>query len=392
MILGLLIEKSRLEQRVALAPTNIKKLVDLGLTVIVEENAGERSGFTDDEYTLAGASLRNDRKTIISRADILVQVQAFGFGYFNESKDCESLKAGQVVIGCMDPLTRPEIAEFYAEKQVTAIALELVPRISRAQGMDMLSSMATIAGYKAVLMAAEQSNRMFPMLMTAAGTVAPSRVFIIGAGVAGLQAAATAKKLGARVEAYDVRPAAREQILSVGVTPISLDLETKESEGKGGYAKAQSDDFIARQQQLMTDVLARQDVVITTAAIPGKTSPVLITKGMVEQMKPGSVIIDLAAERGGNCELTILGTTVNHHGVTIIGPDNIQASVAHHASQLIGKNIENLVSHLLDNEGKLQLDFTDEIIADTVLCHKGKVSNPRIQNLLDVESQRTGTE
>lgn len=392
MILGLLVEKSHLEQRVALTPANVKKLISLGLTVVVEETAGARSGFMDDDYALAGASLLKDRQAIISQADILVQVQAFGFGYLNESLDCEHLKAGQIVIGCMDPLTRPKIAEFYAEKQVTAIALELVPRISRAQSMDMLSSMATIAGYKAVLMAAEQSNRMFPMLMTAAGTVAPSRVFIIGAGVAGLQAAATAKKLGARVEAYDVRLAAREQILSVGVTPISLDLETEESEGKGGYAKAQSEDFIARQQQLMTEVLARQDVVITTAAIPGKTSPVLITKAMVEQMKPGSVIIDLAAERGGNCELTILGTTVNHQGVTIIGPDNIQATVPHHASQLFGKNIENLVSHLLDDEGKVELDFSDEIIGDTVLSYKGEVSNSRIKNLLGVELQRTGTE
>jgi NAD(P) transhydrogenase subunit alpha len=282
----------------------------------------------------------------------------------------------------MDPLASPQAAQAVADKGATAIALELVPRISRAQSMDVLSSMATLAGYKAVLMGASASPRIFPMLMTAAGTLQPARVLIMGVGVAGLQACATAKRLGAVVEAYDVRPAAREQIISVGAKPVELDLDTGESEGAGGYAKAQGEDFLQRQRELMTAVVAEQDIIITTAAIPGAKSPILVTEDMVKAMKPGSVIVDLAAERGGNCDLTEQGKTVVAHGVTILGPENVPSELAYHASQMYGKNMQTLLELILDDEGNLNLDFNDEIVAGTVVAHKGEVPHPHMRKLL----------
>ncbi|MCU5787226.1 NAD(P)(+) transhydrogenase [Alcanivorax marinus] len=294
----------------------------------------------------------------------------------------DSLKADQFLIGMTDPLANPQFAQTLADHKVTGIALELVPRITRAQSMDVLSSMAMIAGYKCVLLAANASHRMFPMNMTAAGTLNASRVFVMGAGVAGLQACATAKRLGAIVEAYDVRPAAREQILSVGAKPVELDLDTGEAEGSGGYAKAQGEDFLKRQRELMTEVIKEMDVVVTTAAVPGAKSPILVTADMVKAMKPGSVIVDLAAERGGNCELTRAGETVVEHGVTIIGPTNVPSSVAFHASQMFGKNMENLLNLLLDDNGDLQLDFEDQIVADTVISHNGDVPQARLREML----------
>ena len=367
------------ETRVALVPANVQVLKKLGFEVLIESGAGEKAGFPDSDYLQAGAEI-TDRNTLFSRADVVTQVLSFGANP-NAESDLSLLKNNQIILGSMDPLGAPENALKLAEKHVTAIALELVPRISRAQSMDILSSMASISGYQAVLIGALQLPQIFPMMMTAAGTLKPSRVFIMGAGVAGLQACATAKRLGAVVEAYDVRPAAAEQILSVGAKPIQLDLDTGSSEDKGGYAKAQGEDFLRRQRELMTEVIAQQDLVITTAAVPGAKSPILVTEDMVKAMKPGSVIVDLAAERGGNCELTRLGETVQAYGVTIIGPDNLAASKPRHASQLYGKNIETLLSHLA-KDGEILLDFEDQIVSDTVIAHQGDVPQTRMRDLL----------
>ncbi|MFC6329378.1 Re/Si-specific NAD(P)(+) transhydrogenase subunit alpha [Alloalcanivorax gelatiniphagus] len=382
MIIGVPKEICPGEERVALTPANVGALLKKqGVEILIERGAGEAAGFQDGDYEAAGAKLV-DRDQIFSNARAILQVQTPGSNTTNGDKDVDNLKADQFLIGMTDPLANPQFAQTLAEHKVTGIALELVPRITRAQSMDVLSSMAMIAGYKCVLLAANASHRMFPMNMTAAGTLNASRVFVMGAGVAGLQACATAKRLGAIVEAYDVRPAAREQILSVGAKPVELDLDTGEAEGSGGYAKAQGEDFLKRQRELMTEVIKEMDVVVTTAAVPGAKSPILVTADMVKAMKPGSVIVDLAAERGGNCELTQAGETVVEHGVTIIGPTNVPSSVAFHASQMFGKNMENLLKLLLDDNGDLQLDFEDQIVADTVISHDGDVPQARLREML----------
>ena len=381
MKLGLPKESHAEEKRVALIPANVTRLIKKNLQIIVESGAGVAAGFSDQAYQEAGAVIA-DRDEVLG-ADIITLVNLKG-EQFEEIK--AKAKPHQLFIGMMDPLAQPENAASLAQTGTSALALELVPRITRAQSMDILSSMATIAGYKAVLLAAHEAPRMFPMMMTAAGTLKPARAFIMGVGVAGLQACATAKRLGAVVEAYDIRPAAREQILSVGAKPVELDLETENTETKGGYAAEQSDDFIKRQQQAMANVLAQQDIVITTAAIPGRKAPVLITKEMVDAMKPGTVIVDLAAETGGNCELTRLNETVVHNGVTILGPSNVPGSAATHASQMYGTNIENLLKLIVDDEGQLQLDFDDEIVRDTVVTHQGEVVNARLRDLLSLPS------
>ncbi|TFH69222.1 Re/Si-specific NAD(P)(+) transhydrogenase subunit alpha [Gammaproteobacteria bacterium LSUCC0057] len=370
------------ENRVAMIPANVATLTANGHTVVVESGAGDASGYPDQSYLEAGAQLSSDRDALFANADIVLQVQSFGANRVNSEADLARVRPGQLLMGSMDPLAAPQAAQQVAERGATAVALELVPRISRAQSMDVLSSMATLAGYKAVLTAAMASPRIFPMLMTAAGTLQPARVFVMGAGVAGLQACATAKRLGAVVEAYDVRPAAQEQIISVGAKPIELDLDTGSSEGSGGYAKEQGEEFLARQRELMTAVIAQQDVVITTAAVPGAKSPILVTAEMVKAMKPGSVIVDLAAERGGNCELTEQGKTVVVHGVTIIGPENVPATVEYHASQMYGKNLENLLNLMINDEQQLDLNFADEVIAGTVVAHNGEVVHPHMRKLL----------
>ncbi|QYJ90666.1 Re/Si-specific NAD(P)(+) transhydrogenase subunit alpha [Shewanella halotolerans] len=379
MKLGLPKESHADEKRVALIPANVTRLIKKNLQILVESGAGLAAGFSDQAYQEAGAIIAN-RDEVLG-ANIITLVNLKG-EQFEEIK--AKAKPQQLFIGMMDPLAQPENAAALAETGTSALALELVPRITRAQSMDILSSMATIAGYKAVLLAAHEAPRMFPMMMTAAGTLKPARAFIMGVGVAGLQACATAKRLGAVVEAYDIRPAAREQILSVGAKPVELDLETENTETKGGYAAEQSDDFLKRQQQAMANVLAQQDIVITTAAIPGRKAPVLITKEMVDAMKPGTVIVDLAAETGGNCELTELDQTVVHNGVTILGPSNVPGSAATHASQMYGTNIENLLKLIVDDEGQLNLDFEDEIVRDTVVAHQGEVANARLRDLLSL--------
>ena len=370
------------ENRVAMVPANVAALTARGHAVVVESGAGDAAGYPDSAYVEAGAQLSDDRDALFANAEIVLQVQGFGANNVNSEADLARVRSGQLLMASMDPLAAPQAAAQIAERGATAVALELVPRISRAQSMDVLSSMATLAGYKAVLTAAMASPRIFPMLMTAAGTLQPARVFVMGAGVAGLQACATAKRLGAVVEAYDVRPAAQEQIISVGAKPIELDLDTGTSEGSGGYAKEQGEEFLARQRELMTEVIAQQDVVITTAAVPGAKSPILVTADMVKAMKPGSVIVDLAAERGGNCELTEEGKTVVVHGVTIIGPENVPATVEHHASQMYGKNLENLLNLMINEEEQLDLNFADEVIAGTVVAHGGEVVHPHMRKLL----------
>nr|WP_283107244.1 Re/Si-specific NAD(P)(+) transhydrogenase subunit alpha [Shewanella marinintestina] len=376
--LGLPKESHAAESRVALIPANVTRLLKNNLQVLVESGAGSNAGFTDEEYIQAGASIVS-RQQVLTEADIITVVNAKDEQLAELSA---AIKPQQIVIGMMDPLAQPQNAQTIAATGATAIALELVPRITRAQSMDILSSMATIAGYKAVLLAAHKAPRLFPMMMTAAGTLKPARAFIMGVGVAGLQACATAKRLGAVVEAYDIRPAAREQIISVGAKPVELDLEAENTETKGGYAAEQSDDFLKRQQQAMANVLAQQDIVITTAAIPGRKAPILITKEMVDGMKSGTIIVDLAAETGGNCELTELDKEVVYKGVTILGPSNVPGTAANHASQMYGTNIENLLKLLVSKEGELNLDFEDEIVKDTVVAHQGEVASARLRDLL----------
>jgi len=383
VIIGITKELVAGERRVSMCPENVRPFVEAGIEVWVEENAGLAAGFMDSDYKAVGAEIAADRAALFAGADIVLQVQSFGSNTQNSQQDLPLLRPQQLVIGMMDPLAAPQAAQQVADTGATAVALELVPRISRAQSMDVLSSMATLAGYRAVLLGAEAAPRILPMLMTAAGTLQPARVLIMGVGVAGLQACATAKRLGAVVEAYDVRPAAREQILSVGAKPVELDLQTESSEGAGGYAKEQSEEFLHRQRQLMTEVVAQQDIIITTAAIPGAKSPILVTEDMVKAMKPGSVIVDLAAERGGNCALTKQGETVVAHGVNILGPENLASDLAYHASQMYGKNMQTLVELILE-DGQANLDFNDEIIAGTVVAHNGEVTHPHIRKLLDL--------
>lgn len=386
MQLSVMRERHPGELRVALTPANVSNLTGMGCDVFVEAAAGDAAGFSDASYRDAGAEILDTRAQMLEKGEIILCVNGA------REEAMADLKADHLCIGLLDPLSGPERFLDLAARDITTLALELVPRISRAQSMDALSSIATLAGYKAVLLAAAQAPRIFPMMMTAAGTLNPSRVFIMGAGVAGLQAAATAKRLGAVVEAYDVRSAAREQILSVGAKPVELELDTSSSEGKGGYASELDDDFLRRQREQMTAVLARQDVVITTAAIPGAKAPVLITEEMVKEMKPGAIIVDLAAERGGNCELSRPGETLTAHGVTVIGPSNIAATLPHHASQMYGRNMENLLRHLLTDEGKLALDFEDEIFDETVITHAKAVRAARIRERLPTEPEAAHAE
>lgn len=378
MIIGVPKETFAGENRVALVPSNVKALIKKGNSCLIEAGAGVNAGHADGAYEEAGATIVN-REAVFSDSEIICQVHTAGSNTETGQADIDSAKAGQLIVGMTDPLANPKFAQTLAAKGVNGISLEMIPRITRAQAMDVLSSMAMLAGYKCVLLAANECPQMFPMNMTAAGTLSPTKVFVMGAGVAGLQACATAKRLGAVVTAYDIRPEAQEQILSVGAKPLVLDLEAEK--GEGGYAKEQSAEFIKKQQELMTAAIAQQDVIITTAAIPGRPSPILVTEDQVKAMKPGSVIIDLAAERGGNCALTKLNETVVEYGVKIVGPGNIPTTLAANASQMYGKNIENLFGLILD-EGKLSLDFEDEIVANTVISYDGDVPHARLRSML----------
>ena len=377
MRVGVPKETAPRETRVALIPAGAAALKKAGLEVAVETGAGDAAGFTDAAYRNEGASLVS-REDVFRTSEILVQVRA--------TPVAGPLRAGQVAIGFADPLGAPQTIREFASTGAALLSMELMPRITRAQSMDALSSMATIAGYKGVLLAANALPRMFPMLMTAAGTIAPARVFVMGAGVAGLQAISVARRLGAKVEASDVRPAVKEQVQSLGAKFVELPLEAADAEDKGGYAKAQDESFYRRQREMMLKVVAGSDVVITTALIPGKRAPILVTREMVEAMPPGSVIVDLAAERGGNCELTRPDEVVTHRAVTILGPSNPPALVPYHASQMYSKNVTTFLAHLLGKDGakqpSLTLSTADEITRETLLTQNGDVVHARVRELL----------
>ena len=375
------------ERRVALIPRQCEVLKKAGLEVIIEQSAGVAAGFPDELYVARGARI-GSRQDVFRDADIIAQVRCLGANPEAGRSDIPLLRPGQTLIGFGEPLTALQECSDLASAGVSLLALELIPRITRAQSMDALSSMATIAGYRAVLMGASQLPKMFPMLMTAAGTVTPAKVFVLGAGVAGLQAIATARRLGAVVCAYDVRPAVKEQVESVGAKFVMLDVDAKSSEDKGGYAKAMDEEFYRRQRELLTEVLREQDVVITTAAVPGRKSPILITAEMASAMPQGSVIVDIAAERGGNCELTRPGETVIHNQVTILGPLNVPSMIPNHASQMLSANI-TAVAKLLLREGNISLNLEDEIIRESLVTHEGKVVHPRVAELLGA-SRLTG--
>ncbi len=382
MIIGVVRESWPGERRVALVPASVAALIKAGHQVLVESSAGLSAGFTDEAYTEKGATIVPSRGEVASRAEMLLRVKIGPAGFPSTEADLAALRPGQSLIAFLDPLGDHALVRQLAERQVSVFSMELMPRITRAQSMDALSSMATIAGYKAVLLAAVTVPRMFPMLMTAAGNVSAARAFVIGVGVAGLQAIATAKRLGAQVQAYDVRPAAKEQILSLGAKVADVPLEAADAQDAGGYAKAQDESFYQRQREAMAKVVAGSDIIITTAAIPGRKSPVLITAAMVRGMQPGSAIIDLAAERGGNCELTRADEVVVEQGVTILGPTNLPATVPYHASQMYAKNITTFLSHLVNKEGKMNWDLTDEITRETLVTHKGEVVHERVKGLV----------
>ena len=377
MRVGVPKETAPRETRVSLIPAGANTLKKAGLDVVIETGAGAAAGFPDAAFREQGASIVS-RSEVFQTADILLQVRA--------APASGPLRSGQAVIGFADPLGAPQAVRDIAATGATLLSMELMPRITRAQSMDALSSMATIAGYKGVLLAADALPRMFPMLMTAAGTISAARVFIMGAGVAGLQAISAARRLGAKVEAYDVRPAVKEQVQSLGARFVELPLEAADAEDKGGYAKAQDESFYRRQREMMLKVVASSDVVITTALIPGKRAPILVTREMVEAMAPGSVVVDLAAERGGNCELTRPDEVVSHQGVTILGPSNPPALVPYHASQMYSKNITTFLLHLLGKDGvqqpSLSLSTSDEITRETLLTLGGDVVHARVKELL----------
>ena len=383
MIVGVPRETFPGERRVALVPAAIPNLTKAGLEVVVEAGAGAGAGYPDADFTAKGVKIVADRAEVFRAADIVVQILCYGSNDKTGKADVPLFRRGQTLIGFLRPLGSIETLQEIAGKGVTSFSVELMPRTTRAQSMDVLSSMATICGYKAVVLAADTSPRIFPMLTTAAGTITPARVFVIGAGVAGLQAIATARRLGAVASAYDLRPAAKEQVQSLGGRFVELPIEAKDAEDARGYARAQDETFYRRQRELLGKVVVESDVVISAAVIPGKKPPILVTKEMVAGMAPGSVIVDLAGERGGNCELTRPGEIVVEHGVTIIGWFNLASTVPYHASQMYARNVSAFLLHLV-KDGKLQLDLDDEIVRETLLTRGGEVINPRIREFFSL--------
>ena len=378
------------ERRVALIPRSSEAIGKLGASLIVEQSAGVEAGFSDDQYAARGAKIAS-RAEVFGQSDIIVQVRSLGANPEAGRADLALMRPGQTVIGFGEPLTSPREVSDLAHAGVSFLSMELMPRITRAQSMDALSSMATIAGYRAVLLAAMSLPKIFPMLMTAAGTVTAARAFILGAGVAGLQAIATARRLGAVVSAYDVRTAVKEQIESLGGKFVVLNIEGAAAEGTGGYAKAMGEDFYKRQRELLTDVLREQDVVITTAAVPGKKAPILVTKEMASAMAPGSVIVDIAAERGGNCELTRPGETVVHQGITILGPLNVPSTIPYHASQMYASNVMAFLK-LMVQKGEFKMNREDEIIRETLVTHGNDVVQARVVEALGLAPVAPGGE
>jgi len=383
MIVGVPRESFPGERRVALVPAAIPNLTKAGLEVLVEAGAGAGAGYPDADYTAKGAKIVSDRAEVFRAADVVLQILCYGSNDKTGKTDVPLFRSGQVLIGFLRPLGSLETIQEIAAKGVISFSVELMPRTTRAQSMDVLSSMATICGYKAVVLAADTCPRIFPMLTTAAGTITPARVLVIGAGVAGLQAIATARRLGAVASAYDLRPAAKEQVHSLGGRFIELPIEAKDAEDARGYARAQDETFYKRQRELLGKVVAESDVVISAAVIPGKKPPILVTKEMVASMAPGSVIIDLAGERGGNCELTRPGEIVTEHGVTIIGWFNLASTVPYHASQMYARNVSAFLLHLV-KDGKLQLNMDDEIVRETMLTRGGEVANARVREFFSL--------
>jgi NAD(P) transhydrogenase subunit alpha len=383
MIVGVPKETFPGERRVALVPAAIANLIKAGLQVVVEAGAGADAGYPDADYVAKGAKIVSERAEVFRTADIVVQILCYGSNDKTGKADVPLFRRDQVLVGFLRPLGSIETIREIASKGVISFSVELMPRTTRAQSMDALSSMGTICGYKAVIIAADKLPRIFPMLTTAAGTITPGRVLVIGAGVAGLQAIATARRLGAVASAYDLRPAAKEQVQSLGGRFVELPIEAKDAEDNRGYARAQDENFYQRQRELLGKVVAESDVVISAAVIPGKKPPVLITKEMVASMAPGSVIVDLAGERGGNCELTHPGELVIEHGVTIIGWFNLASSVPYHASQMYARNVSAFLLHLV-KDGKLQLNTDDEIVRDTLLTRGGEVVNARVREFFSL--------
>ena len=389
MIVGVPKEIYPGERRVALTPVVVPMLAKAGLEVVIEAGAGVAAGYPDAQYQEKGAKVLPDREAVFAQAEIIVQVLAHGANDKNGESDLRLMRRSQALVGFLRPLGapgkdgKPDASKLHdiAQTGATAFAVELMPRTTRAQSMDALSSMASIAGYKAVLEVADALPRIFPMMTTAAGTITPSRVLIIGVGVAGLQAIATARRLGAVVSAYDVRPAAKEQVQSLGARFVELPLETQDAQDARGYAKAQDEAFYAKQRELLGRTVAENDAVITTAVVPGKKAPVLVTAEMVKGMVPGSVILDLAAERGGNCELTRAGEAVVINGVTVIGPINLASGVPHHASQMYARNLTAFLTNLV-KDGKMRPAESDDIIRDTLVTQGGEVVNARVRELL----------
>ena len=381
MIVGVPKEIYPGERRVALTPAVVPMLAKAGLEVAIEAGAGMAAGYPDGQYQEKGAKVLPDRASVFAQSDIIVQVLSHGANDKNGAQDLPLLRRGQVLIGFLRPLASAETVQQVAQTGATAFSVELMPRTTRAQSMDALSSMASIAGYKAVVAVADVLPRIFPMMTTAAGTIMASKVLVIGAGVAGLQAIASAKRLGAVVSAYDVRPAVKEQVQSLGGRFVELPLETTDAQDARGYAKAQDEAFYAKQRELLGKVIAESDAVITTAVVPGKKAPILVTEAMVKGMAPGSVILDLAAERGGNCELTRPGQTVTAHDVTIIGPINLAGSAPYHASQMYARNLTSFLQNLV-KDGKVRPPESDDIIRDTLLTQGGDVVNARVREML----------
>ncbi|WP_340103329.1 Re/Si-specific NAD(P)(+) transhydrogenase subunit alpha [Rhodohalobacter sp. 8-1] len=374
-MIGVCKETGKNESRVALTPEGVKKLKDTGQDIIIESGAGTASSYSDDDYTDAGAEIVNDRTKVLTDCDILLAVQA------PAAEDLGKMKEGSVLISFIWPLQNEDYVEVLKKNKISGLAMDTVPRISRAQSMDALSSMSNIAGYKAALLGANTLDKYLPMMMTAAGTIPPAKVLVLGAGVAGLQAIATAKRLGAVVEAFDIRPAVKEQVESLGAKFVEAESEDdadESSETKSGYAKEQTESDREKQQKLVHEHVAKSDIVITTALVPGRPAPKLIPKEMVDDMQAGSVIVDIAAEQGGNCELTKPGETVNHKGVLILGPLNMPSMLAYHASKLYSKNLLSLLDLLLE-DGKPNFNFDDEIIVNTTVTHEGELISPFVK-------------
>lgn len=367
-------ETAEHEKRVALVPDTVGKLVEKDLDIHIETDAGLASNYLDEAYREAGATIVESRNDLFTKTDVLISIQT------PPAEDIDKLKEGAILICFLWALQNEETVEQLKSKNITALGMDAIPRISRAQNMDALSSMSSIAGYKSALIGANELDRYLPMMMTAAGTIAPAKVLVLGAGVAGLQAIATVKRLGAVVEAFDIRPTVKEQVESLGATFVEVDEIDKDTETEGGYAKEQTKDKQQRQREVIHEHARKSDIVITTALIPGKPAPLLITEAMVHDMHLGAVIVDLAAEQGGNCELTEAGKTIEVNGVKIAGPLNLASSLAHHASQLYSKNMMALLSHLMDEEGTPGFDFEDEITLKTTITHQGEIISPMLKN------------